>query len=167
MSSVRILRSASEIFERSVKLSGGSRRFAKFKRMKNLNSVWPDRKYQAANMPFIQVDIDNFKTEVLAAKKPVVLDAYAEWCAPCGTTEKNVKRAVLGTRGKVLLARFNVDHSPNLAAMIGVKGVPTVIVYYLGSEMIRDVGTDTVTKYINMVNWALSLDNTHDVIPPP
>eukprot|EP00189_Rhodosorus_marinus_P010473 CAMPEP_0184743776 /NCGR_PEP_ID=MMETSP0315-20130426/6583_1 /TAXON_ID=101924 /ORGANISM="Rhodosorus marinus, Strain UTEX LB 2760" /LENGTH=74 /DNA_ID=CAMNT_0027215187 /DNA_START=291 /DNA_END=515 /DNA_ORIENTATION=+ len=64
--------------------------------MKDLNSEWPKRKYQAANMPFLQVDVDNFKTEVLAAKKPVMLEAYAEWCPPCTTTEMNVKRAVPG-----------------------------------------------------------------------
>src|SRR6266704_2638020 len=57
---------------------------------------------------------------------PVVIDFWADWCAPCHALGPMLERGVEARGGAVELARIDVDQSPQLAAAFGVQGIPAV-----------------------------------------
>lgn len=78
--------------------------------------------------PIVDVDAATFEQVVVEGSKerPVVVDFWADWCAPCRMLAPVLERAVLERGGRVLLAKVDVDRNPTLAARYGVRGIPAV-----------------------------------------
>lgn len=78
---------------------------------------------------WIDVGDREFEDEVLrrSEQRPVVVDFWAPWCAPCRTLAPLLERLVAEHRGEVLLARVNVDEAPAVAQQLGIRSIPTVI----------------------------------------
>ena len=69
---------------------------------------------------------------VMESKVPVVLDCYAEWCAPCKKLEPVLKDAALSMEGKVKLVKLNVDDLPQLSNGLSVRSLPSVFLIFQG-----------------------------------
>ena len=83
----------------------------------------------------------NFKTAVLGAKTPVLVDFWAEWCAPCRAVAPTLDELAQKYKGKFTVAKVNVDEVPDLAAQFGVLNIPTLIFFKDGQEVDRLVGS--------------------------
>lgn len=80
-------------------------------------------------------DAASFNAAVAAsATRPVILDAYAQWCAPCKQLDPVLRREVAARGGRVALARLDIDAPPlaPLVAQLQVTSVPTLIMMYGG-----------------------------------
>jgi putative thioredoxin len=77
----------------------------------------------------ISVDAATFERDVLerSLSVPVVVDFWATWCGPCKTLGPLLEQRARDGAGRFLLAKVDVDRSPELAQAVRVQGIPTVI----------------------------------------
>ena len=84
--------------------------------------------------------VSNFEAEVLSADKPVLVDFWATWCAPCRMLGPVVEEVAEETEGRAIVGKLNVDEEMELARKYRVASIPTLIVFENGQEVRRSVG---------------------------
>ena len=84
--------------------------------------------------------VANFESEVLSADKPVLVDFWATWCAPCHMLGPVVEEVAEETEGRAIVGKLNVDEEMELARKYRVASIPTLIVFEKGREVRRSVG---------------------------
>ncbi|NLY47429.1 MAG: thioredoxin [Clostridiales bacterium] len=89
----------------------------------------------------IQFTDANFKTEVLEADKPVLVDFYADWCGPCRMMAPIIDELAAEYEGIVKIGKLNVDDNPNTARHYRVLSIPTMIIFKNGEVLDTVVGT--------------------------
>ena len=72
-------------------------------------------------MAVLTITKDNFKTEVVESDKPVLLDFWASWCAPC-MMQSPIVDGLAEEHPELKVGKVNVDEQPQLAAAFGGKG---------------------------------------------
>jgi putative thioredoxin len=91
------------------------------------------------------VDLERFEQDVVAASRelPILVDFWAEWCAPCHQLTPHLNRVVDEYDGTVRLAKVEVDDGENmkLAGHFRLRGFPTVILFHRGEERGRFSGS--------------------------
>jgi thioredoxin 2 len=94
-----------------------------------------------AALPWIvDASDDDFAPVAEQGTLPVVVDLWAEWCAPCKHVTPIVERLGREMAGKVKVVKVDVDRSPKTANRFGVRGVPTLLLLREGREVDRIVG---------------------------
>ncbi len=90
-------------------------------------------------MSVINIDLDNFESEVLNAKVPVLLDFYADWCGPCKMVGPIISQ-IAEERSDIKVGKVNVDNQPELAAKFQVVSIPMLAVVKDGKVVNSSVG---------------------------
>ena len=89
-------------------------------------------------------DLDDFEERVLAASHqlPILVDFWADWCAPCHAISPHLSRVMGDLAGSVRLAKVEVDEGENmkLAGRYRLRGFPTVLLFRAGEELGRFSG---------------------------
>lgn len=88
----------------------------------------------------VTVEQDDFAATVLGAAVPVLVDFYADWCAPCKMVAPLVDDLAREHAGRVLVAKVDTDRAPDLSTLHKIRGVPTLILFRDGAEVARSVG---------------------------
>ena len=76
-------------------------------------------------------------------KRPVVVDFWADWCAPCKTLMPMLEKIAKEYEGAFLLAKVNADEQPGIAQQLGVRNLPTVMVIQGGQPVDGFAGAQT------------------------
>jgi len=71
---------------------------------------------------------DNFQKTIQDAKKPVMVDFFADWCGPCQMAAPVIDKLADEYKEKILVTKLNVDEASKTAQEYGVMSIPTVII---------------------------------------
>jgi len=82
----------------------------------------------------------DFQKNVLQAKLPVLVDFWAEWCAPCQAAAPILEELAKEYQGKINFAKVNVDGNSSIAANYGIAAIPTMLVFQNGQPVQQIVG---------------------------
>jgi thioredoxin 2 len=98
--------------------------------------------HNALPVPGDVLEIPPDKADILIhqAGLPVLADFYSPTCAPCLAMHPVVERLAKRKAGELMVLRLNVDLMPDVAASLGIHGVPTFVIFSRGSERGRVTG---------------------------
>jgi thioredoxin 1 len=96
--------------------------------------------------PIVVTDAD-FEEKVLRADKPVVVDFWAPWCAPCRVIAPILDKLATEYEGRLTIAKVNTDEEIQHASALGIQGIPTLIIFKNGQEVGRLVGSRSEAQY--------------------
>ncbi len=97
-------------------------------------------------------DLDAILAE---ASLPVLVDLWAPWCQPCLTIAPALETLAKTRAGSLRVLKVNVDKAPAVSARLGVKGIPTLVLYRGGNEISRQVGALPAAHITQWVDSAL------------
>ena len=103
---------------------------------------------------------DDFGALVIAKSRelPVVVQFYADWCMPCQMLAPMLESAVLGFKGKCILARVNIDSNTYLSNQYGIFSVPSVKLI-MGGKVVSDFSGLVPEEFIK--SWLDMALNKH------
>jgi len=100
----------------------------------------------------IELNAENFEAEVLQSDKPVLVDFWAEWCAPCRMLAPTIDEIATEYSEKIKVAKLNVDHFGDIAARYQIRGIPTILVFNGGQVHDQMVGAGSKETIVRMVD---------------
>lgn len=88
----------------------------------------------------VTVTKENFEAEVVNSDIPVVIDFWAEWCVPCKMIGPVLAEISEEYKGKLKVAKVNVDEAGELASEYNIISIPTLMVFNKGEVVKQQVG---------------------------
>jgi thioredoxin 1 len=96
----------------------------------------------------------NFEEEVIKSEVPVLVDFWAEWCAPCRLIAPIVEQLASEYEGKLKVGKINVDQNPHVSMNYGIRSIPTILIFKSGKaieQLIGAVPKNSITEKIKSV----------------
>jgi thioredoxin 1 len=94
---------------------------------------------------------DNFEVEVNKNALPVLVDFWAAWCAPCKAIAPHLEELANEYQGRVKIGKLNVDEQPNIASSLGIRALPTLLLFKSGEVVEQVVGAVSKSKIDEMI----------------
>ncbi|MBB2170082.1 thioredoxin TrxA [Gluconacetobacter aggeris] len=88
----------------------------------------------------VAVSDATFESDVLKAEGPVLVDFWAEWCGPCKMIAPALEEIGAEFKGKLTVAKVNIDDNPSTPNAYAVRGIPTLILFKDGKPAATKVG---------------------------
>lgn len=95
------------------------------------------------NAKYLTLTDDNFEQEVLKSAKPVLVDFWAPWCAPCRAIAPMIEQLAQEFESQAIVGKMNVDEHQQVAARYGIQAIPTLMIFHNGKAVESMVGSAT------------------------
>ena len=100
----------------------------------------------------IEFNDQNFDSEVLESKTPVLVDFWAVWCGPCKAIAPIIEEIANDFNGKVSVGKVDVDNNNQVAMKYGIRSIPTLLLFKNGEvvdQVIGNVGKESIESMLN------------------
>lgn len=112
------------------------------------------------------MDKKTFAERLKTHPRPVVIDVWATWCNPCHAIEPDMRRLTQQYKDRVDVWKVNVDEERDIARALGVRGIPTLIIFKSGKELGRIVGAQPPSILGGMFEAALTGERIQSSLSP-
>ncbi len=103
----------------------------------------------------LEVTDQNFEDEVLKSEKPVLVDFWAEWCAPCRMLAPTVDQIAEEFSGQAKVVKLDVDSNAETSSKYHIKGIPTLLLFKGGEIQDQIVGAASKDNIARMIQSQL------------
>jgi len=94
----------------------------------------------------------NWKETVLESDVPVVVDFWAPWCGPCRAVAPILEDIAGEYQGRLKIVKLNIDDNQQVAGSLGIRSIPTVILFDGGAEQERLIGLRPKGDFTNVID---------------
>lgn len=118
------------------------------KNSNNANNISKEK--ELSSMKVLEVNNENFEKEVLESERPVLIDFFADWCAPCKMLSPIVEQ-IAEENDQIKVVKINIDNEQELAVKYGIMSIPTLVVIKNGQESSRSVGLISKEEILELI----------------
>jgi len=99
----------------------------------------------------LEVNQNNWQSDVMQSPIPVLVDFWAEWCGPCRAIIPTLDQLAADYEGKLTVAKVNVDQSRELAQQFGVRSIPFLLIIKEGKVVEQMVGALSKPEFVKKI----------------
>lgn len=103
-----------------------------------------------------------FEKTVLESSLPVIVDFWAPWCGPCKMVAPILDKIAEEFSGQLVVAKINTDENSDWAMKFGVQGIPTMMFFYQGKMINRQVGALPEPMLREVIDQFLDVVGSHE-----
>lgn len=89
---------------------------------------------------YVLLNDSNFEQEVINSDVPVLVDFWAEWCAPCRLIAPLVEQLAEEYQGKLKVGKLDVDNNPQVSMKYSIRSIPTLLIFKNGEPVEQIIG---------------------------
>ncbi|MEE9592532.1 MAG: thioredoxin [Thermoplasmata archaeon] len=104
----------------------------------------------------IHASDESFEADVLESEIPVLVDFYADWCAPCRRLAPVIDELAEEFDEDLRVVKVNVDDNASLAVQFGIQSIPTLIFFKGGEQVAKTVGAPPKPRLVQEIAEVLA-----------
>ena len=104
------------------------------------------------NNEILELSDDSFENDVIKSTMPILVDFWAEWCAPCRMIAPILDELATEYKGKLTIGKLNIDNNPNVPTKHNVRGIPTLLLFKDGDIVGTSVGALSKAQLVQFID---------------